>query len=170
PGQTSTDNLTPLGRLSHRIKTHGGWNVTRLDDDTLEWTTRYGFTLHVTHRGTYLIHNNTEPLIHNNTEPLIHNNTQSEQPQQPEFERMDPLVRTQPGLPEPERTQPEKDVEGADRVRVETELQPVGAAGHIGRDGDTPTQDEAHRPGPGAAAPDEQARPEVASGKQVPGG
>ena len=68
PGQTNTDNLNPLGRLSHRIKTHGGWNVTRLDNDTLEWTTRYGFTLHVTHRGTYLIHNNTEPLIHKNTE------------------------------------------------------------------------------------------------------
>jgi hypothetical protein len=55
PGQTSTKNLTPLGRLSHRIKTHGGWTVTRLDNDTLEWTTRHGFKLHVTHRGTYLI-------------------------------------------------------------------------------------------------------------------
>jgi hypothetical protein len=61
PGQTSTKNLGPLGRLSHRIKTHGGWNVTRLDNDTLEWTTRYGFKLHVTHRGTYLIHGPTEP-------------------------------------------------------------------------------------------------------------
>jgi hypothetical protein len=61
PGQTSTSNLAPAGRLSHRIKTHGGWTVTRLDNDTLEWTTRHGFKLHVTHRGTYLIHDTTEP-------------------------------------------------------------------------------------------------------------
>ncbi|QNE20067.1 hypothetical protein F1D05_21815 [Kribbella qitaiheensis] len=57
PGQTSTKNLAPLGRLSHRIKTHGGWNVARLDSDTIEWITRYGFKLHVTHRGTHLVHN-----------------------------------------------------------------------------------------------------------------
>ncbi|TDU89603.1 hypothetical protein EV138_3177 [Kribbella voronezhensis] len=56
PGQTNTSNLAPLGRLSHRIKTYGGWTATRLDGDTLEWTTRYGFKLHVTHRGTYLLH------------------------------------------------------------------------------------------------------------------
>jgi hypothetical protein len=61
PGQTNTDNITPLGRLSHRIKTHGGWKVTRLDNDTLEWTTRNGFTLHVTHRGTYLVHPDNGP-------------------------------------------------------------------------------------------------------------
>ncbi|QNE16757.1 hypothetical protein F1D05_01145 [Kribbella qitaiheensis] len=52
PKQTNTANLAPLGRLSHRIKTHGGWTATRLDADTMEWITRYGFRLHVTHRGT----------------------------------------------------------------------------------------------------------------------
>jgi hypothetical protein len=85
PGQTSTDNLNPLGRLSHRIKTHGGWNVTRLDHDTLEWTTRYGFTLHVTHRGTHLIHNH-EP------EP--------DPPDKTETEGTDPPDRSEHGPPD----------------------------------------------------------------------
>jgi hypothetical protein len=67
PGQTSTSNLTPLGRLSHRIKTFGGWTVTRLDHDTLEWITRYGFKLHVNHRGTYLIRD--DPPEPDPTEP-----------------------------------------------------------------------------------------------------
>jgi hypothetical protein len=61
PGQTNTSNLAPVGRLSHRIKTHGGWTSTRLDNDTLEWTTRHGFKLHVTHPGTYRIRDTTEP-------------------------------------------------------------------------------------------------------------
>jgi hypothetical protein len=64
PGQTSTSNLTPLGRLSHRIKTFGGWKVTRLDNDTLEWTTRHGFKLHVTQDGTYLVDPNTDHSDH----------------------------------------------------------------------------------------------------------
>lgn len=85
PGQTNTDNLNPLGRLSHRIKTHGGWNVTRLDHDTLEWTTRYGFTLHVTHRGTHLIHNNPG---HGPSDQV-------------EFDLTDPPDRTEPDQFEP---------------------------------------------------------------------
>ncbi|TCM48036.1 hypothetical protein EV648_104431 [Kribbella sp. VKM Ac-2568] len=52
PGQTSTTNLTPLRRYSHRVKTHGGWRVRRLDDGALEWTTRYGFKFRVDHTGT----------------------------------------------------------------------------------------------------------------------
>ncbi|TCO13461.1 hypothetical protein EV652_1261, partial [Kribbella steppae] len=53
PGQTSTANLAPLGRFSHRVKTHGrGWNVRRVDRKTVEWTTPHGFTFHVTPTGT----------------------------------------------------------------------------------------------------------------------
>ncbi|MEU0093281.1 hypothetical protein ABZ004_21990, partial [Kribbella sp. NPDC006257] len=103
PGQTSTDNLTPLGRLSHRIKTHGGWNVTRLDNDTLEWTTRYGFTLHVTHRGTYLIHNNTEPDPPDNTEPDPPDKTEHEGTDPPDRSEHDSPDRFEPHPPGKDR-------------------------------------------------------------------
>ncbi|MFI5706873.1 DUF222 domain-containing protein [Kribbella sp. NPDC051620] len=53
PGQTNTDNLIPLRRFSHRVKTHGGWQVRRLTDDALEWTTRHGFKFIVDHQGTH---------------------------------------------------------------------------------------------------------------------
>jgi hypothetical protein len=52
PGQTNTDNLIPLRRFSHRAKTHGGWQVHRLNDHTLEWTTPNGFKFIVDHQGT----------------------------------------------------------------------------------------------------------------------
>jgi hypothetical protein len=53
PGQTSITNLAPLRRFSHRVKTHGHWTATRLDDDTLEWITRHGFKFLVDHQGTH---------------------------------------------------------------------------------------------------------------------
>lgn len=52
PGQTRIDNLIPLRRFSHRVKTHGGWQVRRLNDDALEWTTPHGFKFIVDHQGT----------------------------------------------------------------------------------------------------------------------
>ncbi len=56
PGQTSTNNLAPLGRFPHRVKTHGhGWNVRRLDHKTLEWNTPNGFTFHVGPTGTHRV-------------------------------------------------------------------------------------------------------------------
>ena len=56
PGQTCTQNLAPLGRFSHRVKTHAqGWKVRRLDAKTLEWTTPHGFVFHVDPTGTHWI-------------------------------------------------------------------------------------------------------------------
>jgi hypothetical protein len=52
PSQTSIANLTPLRRYSHRVKTHGRWTVERLDDGSLDWTTRHGFRFRVSHTGT----------------------------------------------------------------------------------------------------------------------
>ena len=58
PGQTSTQNLAPLGRFGHRVKTHAhGWNVRRLDHKTLEWTTPHGFRFHVDPTGTHRVPN-----------------------------------------------------------------------------------------------------------------
>ncbi|HEY0472496.1 MAG TPA: hypothetical protein VGD34_12540, partial [Kribbella sp.] len=55
PGQTSTHNLRPLRRFSHRIKTHAGWTVRTLDDHAVEWTTRHGYKFRVDHTGTHPI-------------------------------------------------------------------------------------------------------------------
>jgi hypothetical protein len=55
--QTSTDNLTPLRRFSHRLKTHGDWEVRRVNAYTLEWTSPHGYTFHVDHNGTRRIPN-----------------------------------------------------------------------------------------------------------------
>ena len=53
PGQTSTATLAPLGRFSHRLKTHGGWTVRRLDDSALEWVSPHRFKFRVDHTGTH---------------------------------------------------------------------------------------------------------------------
>jgi len=59
PGQTNTQNLAPLRRFTHRVKTHApGWNVRRLNPKTLQWTTPHGFTFHVTPTGTTRAHHN----------------------------------------------------------------------------------------------------------------
>jgi hypothetical protein len=51
--QTSTDNLAPLRRYTHRLKTHGNWNVRRINPHTLEWTSPHGYQWHVDHNGTH---------------------------------------------------------------------------------------------------------------------
>jgi hypothetical protein len=57
-GQTSTQNLAPLSRFAHRVKTHApGWNVHRVDPKTLEWTTPHGFRFEVGPTGTHRLPN-----------------------------------------------------------------------------------------------------------------
>jgi hypothetical protein len=53
PKQTSTTNLAPLRRFTHRLKTHGRWQVRRFDDGALEWTSPHRFTFRVDHTGTH---------------------------------------------------------------------------------------------------------------------
>ncbi|TDD61152.1 hypothetical protein E1263_08160 [Kribbella antibiotica] len=56
PGQTSLDNLAPLSRFGHRVKTHAdGWRARRIDRKTLEWTTPHGFVFRVDPTGTHRI-------------------------------------------------------------------------------------------------------------------
>lgn len=57
-GQTSTTNLRPLRRRSHRVKTLAGWTVRTLDTNATEWTTRHGFKFRVDHTGTHRIPGN----------------------------------------------------------------------------------------------------------------
>jgi len=55
PGQTNSDNLTPLSRFQHRLKTHGGWTPVRLPDGGIEWTSPRGNRYRVDHAGTHRI-------------------------------------------------------------------------------------------------------------------
>jgi hypothetical protein len=50
--QTNTDNLAPLRRFSHRLKTHADWDERRVNAYTLEWTSPHGYVFHVDHNGT----------------------------------------------------------------------------------------------------------------------
>ncbi|WP_410791981.1 DUF222 domain-containing protein [Kribbella sp. C-35] len=52
-GQTTTDNLIPLGRLHHRAKTFGGWRSRRLPSGAVDWTSPHGFRFVVDHTGTH---------------------------------------------------------------------------------------------------------------------
>ncbi|TDD47675.1 hypothetical protein E1263_34130 [Kribbella antibiotica] len=60
PGQTNPQNLAPLGRFGHRVKTHArGWKARRINERTLEWTTPHGFVFHVDPTGTHRVSDGT---------------------------------------------------------------------------------------------------------------
>ena len=48
PGQTNAENLAPLCRTHHRIKTHTAWDYKRLTDGTYTWTSPTGHQYDVT--------------------------------------------------------------------------------------------------------------------------
>lgn len=51
-GETATDNLAPLCRRHHRVKTHGGWTYTPIEPGTYLWTTPNGYHYLRDHTGT----------------------------------------------------------------------------------------------------------------------
>jgi hypothetical protein len=53
PGQTRTDNLAPMGRRTHRIKTHGRWKVWQVQDGVFLWRAPHGHHYLVDHTGTH---------------------------------------------------------------------------------------------------------------------
>ncbi len=55
PGQTRTDNLTPLGRFHHRVKTHGRWTVRQPFEGILVWRDPHGQIYLVDHTGTHKV-------------------------------------------------------------------------------------------------------------------
>ncbi len=52
PGQSRMDNYGPLGRLHHRIKTHGGWQVRQPFEGIYLWRDPHGHHYLVDHTGT----------------------------------------------------------------------------------------------------------------------
>jgi len=62
PGQTSTDNLAPLSRHHHRIKTHGpGWIHRQPLPGVHYWRTPHGHWARVDHRGTRNLGRHLDP-------------------------------------------------------------------------------------------------------------
>jgi hypothetical protein len=52
PGQTAVDNLRPLSRVEHRLKTHGGWRLRQPAQGRYLWRSPVGATYLVTNAGT----------------------------------------------------------------------------------------------------------------------
>ena len=57
PGQTRVDQLAPLSRFHHRIRTHGGWPLRQPEPGTLLWRTPHGRIYLVNHSGTHPLGN-----------------------------------------------------------------------------------------------------------------
>src|SRR3954454_6646409 len=53
PGQTTPDNLGPLGRYHHRLKTHGGWQCVQTRPGVYWWGTPHGHWVRVDRTGTH---------------------------------------------------------------------------------------------------------------------
>ena len=54
-GHTEIDNLAPLKRFGHRVRTHGGWKVEQAEPGRLTWVSPHGYTYAVTAAGTLRI-------------------------------------------------------------------------------------------------------------------
>ncbi len=52
PGQTSLDNLGPMARFHHRIKTHGRWQVRQPESGVYLWRSPFGYYYMVNESGT----------------------------------------------------------------------------------------------------------------------
>ncbi len=52
PGQTSTEGVLRLGRLPHRLKTHGGWKVRTPETGTTVWRSPHGWYFLTNQAGT----------------------------------------------------------------------------------------------------------------------
>jgi hypothetical protein len=55
PGQTALDNLGPMVRRNHRIKTHSRWQVTQVSNGVFVWRSPHGRLFLVDHTGTHPI-------------------------------------------------------------------------------------------------------------------
>ena len=69
-GKTHVDNLAPLKRFAHRVRTHGGWKLEQTEPGRLIWTSPHGYTYAVTPAGTVRI-GRPPPSVHDwwNQEP-----------------------------------------------------------------------------------------------------
>ncbi len=55
PGQTGMENLGPLSRFPHRVKTHGRWRLRQPEPGVFEWRSPHGYRFRVDHDGTHAL-------------------------------------------------------------------------------------------------------------------
>jgi hypothetical protein len=68
-GPTATDNLAPLCRRHHRLKTHGGWAYTMLEPGSYLWRSPHGQQLLRDHTGTLDVSRDRGPSRHGERAP-----------------------------------------------------------------------------------------------------
>ena len=59
PGQTCLENLAPLGRFAHRVKTHGRWRLRQTGPGVFEWRSPHGYRVRVGPDGSRLLGRHT---------------------------------------------------------------------------------------------------------------
>ncbi|NGN94026.1 hypothetical protein G5C66_14900 [Nocardioides sp. KC13] len=62
-GRTTSQNLTPLCRRHHRMKTHHGWRYRRIRAGTYRWRSPHGYEYLVTPIGTIDVSNDLDPPL-----------------------------------------------------------------------------------------------------------
>jgi hypothetical protein len=62
-GRTSSQNLAPLCRRHHRMKTHHGWRYHRIRVGTYRWRSPHGYEYLVSPTGTIDISSDVDPPI-----------------------------------------------------------------------------------------------------------
>ena len=60
-GPTSSDNIAPLCRRRHRLKTHGGWTYTQIERGTYLWVSPHGYTYLRDRTGTLNVSRDRRP-------------------------------------------------------------------------------------------------------------
>ena len=63
PGQTTPDNLGPLSRYHHRLKTHVGWTCHQPTRGVFHWRTPHGHWARVDHAGTLHVGTDTPRAV-----------------------------------------------------------------------------------------------------------
>lgn len=71
PPQTRPDNLGPLGRLAHRVKTHGGWQLSQPVAGTFLWRSPLGFGYLVTPSRTFMVEDPTGRIMARTSVPPV---------------------------------------------------------------------------------------------------
>ena len=63
PGQTTPDNLGPLGRYHHRLKTHAGWSYQQTTPGVFHWRSPHGHWVRVDAHGSHYLGKQTPPEV-----------------------------------------------------------------------------------------------------------
>ena len=98
PGQTSVENLGPMTRFAHRIKTHArGWRHHQPTPGVYLWRTPHGYWYHVDNTGTRPLGRDPDPTAYESPHPSPAPAT-SQQPARAQARKAHPHRVTRPNL------------------------------------------------------------------------